>query len=145
MVQKLVLSNKVAAVVKILIIAVTIEAKWENTVDLYFFLSKTQPLSYWSNTEGQIWVADGSEPNSLSRMELTGLKHLKTTSFGKVVQANIQGNGSFQMLITCDCYSARQLTLFKGQVPWVCLCVCEGTRAHRVHAITLPTQKSFPF
>lgn len=59
-------------------------------------------------------------------MELTGLKHLKTTSFGKVVQANIQGNGSFQMLITCDCYSARQLTLFKGQVPWVCLCV----RAH---------------
>lgn len=59
-------------------------------------------------------------------MELTGLKHLKTTSFGKVVQANIQGNVSFQMLITCDCYSARQLTLFKGQVPRVCLCV----RAH---------------
>lgn len=49
-------------------------------------------------------------------MELTGLKHPKTTCFRRIVQTNIQGNGSFQMLISCDCYPARGLTLFKGQV-----------------------------
>lgn len=57
-------------------------------------------------------------------MKLTGLKHPKTTCFRGIVRENTQGNGSFQMVISCDCYQARELTLFKGQGVSVSECVC---------------------
>lgn len=44
--------------------------------------------------------------------------------FRGTVQANIQGNGSSQMLMSCDCYPATGSTLFKGQ-EWVCAFLCE--------------------
>lgn len=63
-------------------------------------------------------VADVSQLDGLYVIELTGLKHPKTIGFRWTVWANIQGNGSCWMLMRCDCYPAKGLTLFKGQIIW---------------------------
>lgn len=58
----------------------------------------------------------------------TGLKHPKATCFGGIVHINTQGSGSPQMVIGCDRYQARGLTLFKGQGASVRECVCVSQR-----------------
>lgn len=58
----------------------------------------------------------------------TGLKHPKATCFRGIVHINTQGSGSPQMVIRCDRYQARGLTLFKGQGTSVRECVCVSQR-----------------
>lgn len=58
----------------------------------------------------------------------TGLKHPKATCFRGIVHINTQGSGSPQMVIRCDRYQARGLTLFKGQGASVRECVCVSQR-----------------
>ena len=69
------------------------------------------------------WEADVSQFYRLYGIELTGLKRPKTIGFRGTVQANIQSNGSSQMLMSCDCYPATDLTLFKGQMCVLHVCV----------------------